>query len=224
MLAPDSTVPGADGRRRGRSRSPGVAGAVGVPGRGHARRREVRGARVPAKGAGMSYTLRGRLESRLAAAAAAARSRPARSRVGAAGWWPLELAALMAASASRSTCSSTTGCSTTSPAGWRCRSALLELGLIDGRRRARSGSARRSSPRSRSSPRAWLARAGARPRGLPARCGCPTARTAASSAAPASRSRPSRSSRSLARAGGRRLGDAAADAFTSRPACTRARS
>ena len=51
----------ADARARGR------AGAVGVPGRRHARRRALRRARLPAEDQGMSYTLRGRIESRLAA-------------------------------------------------------------------------------------------------------------------------------------------------------------
>ena len=65
VLDPDSTVPAltderADARTRGR------CGAVGVPGGRHARRREVRGAR-PAREGAMSYTLRGRIESRLAA-------------------------------------------------------------------------------------------------------------------------------------------------------------
>ena len=53
----------------------GVAGAVGVPGRRHARRRAVRRPRLPAEGQGMSYTLRGRIESRLAALAAGRRGR-----------------------------------------------------------------------------------------------------------------------------------------------------
>ena len=88
----------------------------------------------------MSYTLRGRVQSRLArrwfrcwppAAAAAlpgvvaARARRAHARRRVA----LDLA-------------STTGCSTTSPGGSRCRSALLELGARDG---ARAASARRSA-------------------------------------------------------------------------------
>ena len=63
VLAPDSTVPAltddvahALARRRRRP--------VGLPRRRHDRRREVRGTRVPPPG--MSYTLRGRIESRLA--------------------------------------------------------------------------------------------------------------------------------------------------------------
>ena len=63
VLAADCTVPAltdgdADARGRGRR------GAVGVPGRRHAGRREVRRARLPAQGEGMSYTLRGRIDSR----------------------------------------------------------------------------------------------------------------------------------------------------------------
>ena len=42
---------------------------MGIPGGGHACRDEVRGAPVRREGGGVSYTLRGRLESRLAAAA-----------------------------------------------------------------------------------------------------------------------------------------------------------
>ena len=45
----------------------GVVGAVGVPGRRHARRRALRRPRLPAEGRVVSYTLRGRIESRLAA-------------------------------------------------------------------------------------------------------------------------------------------------------------
>ncbi len=86
---------GADGRHadaRGR-RGPRP---VGLPRGRHARRREVRRAPLREESPGMSYTLRGRIESRLAAllpvlagacAVAALTHR----------WWPLELAALMAA-------------------------------------------------------------------------------------------------------------------------------
>src|SRR5207245_8762726 len=80
----------ADARTRGRRRSMGVS-------RGrHDRRREVRCARLPEKDPTVSYTLRGRIESRLAAvlvtlAAAAVLAGVERT------WWPLELAALMAA-------------------------------------------------------------------------------------------------------------------------------
>ena len=77
----------------------------------------------------MSYTLRGRIESRLAALvlplAACCAISAALHR-----WWPLELCALMVASGSRSTSSSTTVCCATSRAGSRCRSALLELTLM----------------------------------------------------------------------------------------------
>ena len=61
--------------RRARSPLAGVHAPVGVPGRRHARRGEVRRAPLPPTGAAMSYTLRGRIESRLAAALAAARRR-----------------------------------------------------------------------------------------------------------------------------------------------------
>src|SRR5262249_11392113 len=79
----------ADARARRR------AGAVGVPGGGHGRRCEVRGTRLPREREGVSYTLRGRLGTRLAAVlvrlvAAVAFAFAADS------WWPLELAAVMA--------------------------------------------------------------------------------------------------------------------------------
>src|SRR5207244_4179515 len=70
------------GRRRGR--------AVGVPGRRHDRGREVRRPRPPPSS--MSYTLRGRIESRLAAVLPALAVALALHR-----WWAIELVALMLA-------------------------------------------------------------------------------------------------------------------------------
>ena len=131
----------------------------------------------------MSYTLRGRIESRLAAALAAAARRAACSRRRCRRWWPLELAALMVGVGVALDVVVYHRLLATSRAGWRCRSALLELGVLSWRSSARSGSRRRSRRRSRSSPARWLARAGARPRRLPARCGSRMPRTAASSAA-----------------------------------------
>ncbi len=72
----------------------GVAGAVGLPGRRHAGGGEVRGARIPPSGAAMSYTLRGRIESRLLSAIAplvvACVLALTLHR-----WWPVEIGALM---------------------------------------------------------------------------------------------------------------------------------
>ena len=68
----------------------GVAGAVGVSGRRHDRRREVRRTRIPE--ARMSYTLKGRIESRLAAALPVLVLAFALHR-----WWAIELVALMLA-------------------------------------------------------------------------------------------------------------------------------
>src|SRR5439155_3276235 len=72
----------------------GRAGSVGLPGRRHPRRREVRGARIPAENQSVSYTLRGRLESRLASlvpvVAAACALAAAEHR-----WWPVVAVALM---------------------------------------------------------------------------------------------------------------------------------
>src|SRR5262249_3622482 len=85
--------PGAD-RRDADARARRRPGPVGPSGRRHARRREVRGARVPTTGESVSYTLRGRLESRLAAPAL-----PLLAACVLAGalreWWPVELAGLM---------------------------------------------------------------------------------------------------------------------------------
>jgi hypothetical protein len=67
---------------------------VGVPGRGHAHGRPLRGPSLPCTGAGMSYTLRGRIETRLAAVAAPLVAAGALALVLHV-WWPLELAALM---------------------------------------------------------------------------------------------------------------------------------
>ena len=72
----------------------GCRGAVGVSGRRHPDGREVRGAEVSAKGGSLSFTLRGRIESRLAAALA-----PLLAACGLAAavteWWPLALAGTM---------------------------------------------------------------------------------------------------------------------------------
>src|SRR5512132_12249 len=74
-----------DARRQRRER------AVGVPSGGHARRHALR--RTPLREA-MSYTLRGRLESRLTAALLPVLV-AATLAAGLRDWWPLELAALM---------------------------------------------------------------------------------------------------------------------------------
>ena len=124
--------PGADGRRRGRSVARRRRGAVGLPGRRHAGRGEVRGARLPAEGAGMSYTLRGRLESRLLAALGpAVLAAVPRARACTAGGRSSSPARWSASGSPRRR-SSTTGCSTTSRAGPRVPLGLLELGLVTG--------------------------------------------------------------------------------------------
>ena len=69
-------------------------GAVGLPGVRHARRDEVRRPPIPPQGEGMSYTLRGRLESRLAASILPFLAACALS-LGLGAWWPLELAGAM---------------------------------------------------------------------------------------------------------------------------------
>ena len=108
-----------------------------------------------------------------------------------------------------------------SPAGRRCRSALLELGAPH-RAHARSPGSRRRLAGGGALRRRLAARAAARPRRLPARCGSATRRTAASSAG---------SARVAALAVGVVLAGAGATAYalrrpscTSRPACTRGRS
>src|SRR5581483_6156716 len=81
-------------RRRAHARARGCARCVGVSRRRHARRRTLRRARLPATGEGMSYTLRGRVESRLAALlpvlVAAGVLALAEHR-----WWPIQAVALM---------------------------------------------------------------------------------------------------------------------------------
>ena len=142
MLAPDSTVPAltddtphALARRRRR--------AVGVPRRRHDRGREVRGPRLPPPR--MSYTLTGRIQSRLGVGRAGAASLALALHR----WWAIELVALMLVDrARRSTSSSTTARSPYQP-GW----LALPLGVGRARTRlrarcARSGSRRRSAARS----------------------------------------------------------------------------
>ena len=95
VLDDDSTVPGAErpdphARARRRPRP------VGVPRRRHARRHEGRRPRLPTQDRVVSYTLRGRIETRLAAAVlpvlVAAALSPILHK-----WWPLELVGLMLA-------------------------------------------------------------------------------------------------------------------------------
>src|SRR5262249_15499234 len=81
-------------RRDTDARARGRALAVGVPGGRHARRHEVRRARIPPQGEAMSYTLSGRLETRLVAVLAPLLG-PAASSAVTTDWWPLELAGLM---------------------------------------------------------------------------------------------------------------------------------
>src|SRR5262249_5873568 len=81
---------GPDARGRGRGR------AMGVPRGRHPRRRALRSTPFPAQGRGMSYSLRGRVETRLAALlplllVACVLGGVLRH------WWPVELVALMAA-------------------------------------------------------------------------------------------------------------------------------
>ena len=95
VLEPDSTVPAlsdADADTRGRGRT----GAVGVPGRGHARRRAVRRPPLPGEDQVVSYTLRGRVETRLAALLPVLLGACVLAGV-LHRWWPVELVALMAA-------------------------------------------------------------------------------------------------------------------------------
>ena len=80
VLADDSTVPGAH-RRDAHARARRRARPVGVPGGRHARRDEGRRTPLPPQGGVVSYTLRGRIETRLAAALAA-RPRRRRARAG----------------------------------------------------------------------------------------------------------------------------------------------
>src|SRR5437762_9115748 len=83
-------------RRHTDSRGRGRARAVGVPRRRHPRGRAVRRPRIPAEDRDVSYTLRGRVETRLGALLlvllAACALAGALHR-----WWPVELVALMAA-------------------------------------------------------------------------------------------------------------------------------
>ena len=92
LLAPDSTVPRAH-RRDADAVARRRAGPVGVSGRRHARRARST-PRVRSSGGSMSFTLRGRLESRLAAALvplpAACGSRRRSTE-----WWPLGSPGLM---------------------------------------------------------------------------------------------------------------------------------
>ena len=145
----------------------------------------------------MSYTLRGRLESRLAALAAACSPPRACSPSPLHRWWPVELAALMAA-VGLALDSQLYHRAARLPAGLgsRCRSALLELGALRRRSMRLAGiqaplvaGARRSS-RPRGSSRSCSATRASRS------CGSPTRRTAASSAAPGSPRRSPSPSRS----------------------------
>ncbi len=89
VLAPDSTVAAlTDDDAHALARR--SRGAVGVPRRRHDRRREVRRPRLPE--ARVSYTLRGRIETRLASALPALVLALALHR-----WWAIELVALMLA-------------------------------------------------------------------------------------------------------------------------------
>ena len=93
VLAPDSTVPALTDE----TRTLGVAGVQAqwaYPAVRHARRDEVRRPPIRPQGEGMSYTLRGRLESRLAASILPFLAACALS-LGLGAWWPLELAGAM---------------------------------------------------------------------------------------------------------------------------------
>ena len=151
----------ADARARGRT------GTMGVPRRGHARRCALCRPRVPAEDQGMSYTLRGRVESRLAAfvplVAVACVLALVLHR-----WWPIEAAALMIGVG---ICLDAQLYHRLLPyqPGW----AAVPIGLARARRARRAD----APPRDRGSllgggraPRRRLApRTGTRPRGLPAR-------------------------------------------------------
>ena len=89
VLAPDSTVPALTDERRTLSIA-GVAGPVGVPRRRHDRRRQVRCPCVHSPR--MSYTLTGRIQSRLVATLP-----PLLLALGIHRWWAVELVALMLA-------------------------------------------------------------------------------------------------------------------------------
>ena len=160
----------------------GVAGAVGLPGRRHARRRAVRRPRLPAKGQVVSYTLRGRIESRLAALAAGRSRPPACSPPRCTAGGRSSPPALMVGDRARARRRrSTTGCCPTSPAGRRCRSGCSSSALLLGscalarHRGAALAGASRSSPAAGSS-RSCSATQASRC------CGSATPRTAASSA------------------------------------------
>ena len=195
VLAPDSTVPALTDEARTLSIA-GIAGAVGLSGSGHARRRQVRGARVPAKGEGMSYTLRGRIDSRLGAALAPAVVAAILALV-LHRWWPVEVAGLMVGVGLALDLMLYDRVIDYQPGWLAVPLGALELGLVTGARLRDRGAG--AAPRGdRLLRRLVAARAG--PRRTPSTRGSAsrTPRTAASSDAPASPPRP-RSRRSSSR-------------------------
>src|SRR5207248_6263407 len=83
-------------RRHTDSGGRGRAGAVGVPRCRHSRGRAVRRPRIPAEDRDVSYTLRGRVETRLVALLVVLLGACLLAGV-LHRWWPVELVALMAA-------------------------------------------------------------------------------------------------------------------------------
>ena len=219
VLAADSTVPGADGRRADAGRR-GRPRRLGVPGGRHARGREVRGARVPAEGEGVSYTLRGRIDSRLAAALAPALAAAALAVV-LHRWWPLELAGLMLAVGVALDIAVYDRVLDYQP-GW----LALPLGAVElGAVTALAYALRLGAPLDAAIgffAGAWLLRAGLRPRRLsPAPA---LLRRGRRRARPSRHLRGRRARRALPRRRRRRLGHEAADRDPAARASTRGRS
>ena len=139
--------------RRQRRRRP-----VRLPGRRHARGSALRRPRLPAQ---MSYTLRGRLESRLAALLVPLLAATLLASALQA-WWPLELAGAMIAALLALDVAYPRRCAT-SRVGRRCRSGLLELGVVMATVLA-LGLQAPVDDRARALRRRLAGRAGARPR------------------------------------------------------------
>ena len=94
VLAPDCTVPGAH-ERRAHARARRRRRAVGVPGRRHAGRGEVRGARLPAEGAGHVVHAERAASTRGCSRRSAPRVVAGVLALALHRWWPVEIAALM---------------------------------------------------------------------------------------------------------------------------------
>ena len=126
VLAPDSTVPALTDSDRtlalGGIPAQWAFPAADTPGGG-----EVRGPPLPTKGEGVSYTLRGRLESRLAAALAPLLTAIVVGLV-VREWWPFALAALMIGVGAVADVAYHRLFRRINPDGWRCRSVQPSSG------------------------------------------------------------------------------------------------